>query len=76
MVFSGSRHISKSKMADQDVRQSGMIAQLLCYVTSPRHVADIKGEIFRRTTYHPSLVGIAFIFSKLRGRGGQKQFFC
>ena len=53
-------------MADQDGRHSEMITQLLRHVTSSRHDADVKGDIFRRTIYPSSLVVLALIFSKLR----------
>ena len=64
--FGGFGQIQKSKMADQDRRHSEMITQLLRHVTSHRHDADVKGDIFRHTIYPPSLVVIAFIFSELR----------
>ena len=57
-------------MADQDGRHSEMITQLLRHVKSSPHDADVKGDIFRRTIYPPSLVVIAFIFSELR-RGAE-----
>ena len=47
-----------------------MITQLLRHVTSSSHDADVKGDIFRRTIYPPSLVVIAFIFSELQRGGG------
>ena len=50
----------------QDGRHSEMITQLLRHVTSPAHDAQVKGDIFRRTIYPPSLVVIAFIFSELQ----------
>ena len=59
-------------MADQDGRHSEIITQLLRHVTPSRHDADVKGDIFRRTIYPPSLVIIAFIFSELRrGEGAE-----
>ena len=59
-------------MADQDSRHSEMIRQLLYHVTLSPHDLDVKGDIFRRTIYPPSVVVIAFIFSELRrGRGGE-----
>ena len=54
-------------MADQDGPHSEMITQLLRHVASSPHDADVKGDIFRRTIYPPSLVVIAFISSVLRG---------
>ena len=42
------------------------ITQLLRHVTSSPHDADVKGDIFRRTIYPPSLVVIALMFSELR----------
>ena len=54
----------------QDGRHSKMITQLLRHVTLQPHDADVKGDIFRHTTYLPSLVVITFISSKLRGGGG------
>ena len=57
-------------MTDQDGRHSGMITQSLRHVTSRNHDAGVKGDIFRRTIYPPSLDVMAFIFSELqRGRG-------
>ena len=35
-------------------------------MTSSPHGADVKGDIFKYTTYPPSLVVIAFIFLELR----------
>ena len=64
--FWGFRQIEKSKMADQDGRHSEMVTQLLCHLTSSTHDADIKKDSFRHTIYPPSLVVIAFIFSKLQ----------
>ena len=52
---------------------SEMITQLLRHVTPSRRDADIKGDIFRRTIYPPSLVVIAFIFSELRVVEDQKK---
>ena len=49
---------------------SEMITQLLRHVTSPPLDADVKGDIFRRTIYPPTLVVIAFILSELRRGGG------
>ena len=46
-------------MADQDGRHSEMITQLLRHMPSSSHDADVKGDIFRRTIYPPSLVVIA-----------------
>ena len=40
-------------------------------MTSSPNVADVKGDMFRRTIYPPSLVVIAFIFSELRRGGGE-----
>ena len=59
-------------MADQDGRHSKMIMQLLRHVTSSPHDGDVKGDIFRRNIYPPSLVVIAFIFSEL-GRGKESR---
>ena len=56
-------------MANQDGRLSEMIAQLLRHVTSSPYDVDVKGDIFRRTIYPPSVAVQAFIFSELR-RGG------
>ena len=53
-------------MVDQDGLRSEIITQLLRHVTSSSYDADLKGEIFRRTVYHPSLVVIAFIFGVTR----------
>ena len=50
-----------------------MITQLLRHVTPSRRDADIKGDIFRRTIYPPSLVVIALIFSELRVVEDQKK---
>ena len=50
----------------QDGRHSEMITQLLRPVTSSPHDEDVKGDIFRRTIYPPSLVVVVFIFSELR----------
>ena len=55
-------------MADKDGRHAKMITQLLSHVTSSPYDADVNGDIFIRNIYPPSLVVIAFIFSKL-GRG-------
>ena len=62
-------------MVDQDGRHSEMITQLLRHVTSSSNDADVKGDIFGRTIYPPSLVVIAFIFSELRegGRNSPKK---
>ena len=57
-------------MADQDGRHSEIITQLLRHVTSSPHDVEVKGDIFRRTIYPPSVVVIAFIFSELRRGGG------
>ena len=46
-------------MADQDGCHSERIMQLLRHVASSRRDADVKGDIFRRTIYPPSLVVIA-----------------
>ena len=56
-------------MADQNGRHSEMITQLLRHLTPSPHDGDAKGNIFRRTIYPPSLVVIAFIFSKLPPEG-------
>ena len=53
-------------MADQDGRHSKMITQLLRHVTSSPHDAVVKGDIFRRTIYPPSLAVIAVIFLEVR----------
>ena len=69
-VFCGFGKIQKSKMADQDGRNSDMNTQLLRHVTSSPHDTDAKGDIFRRAIYLPSLVVIASIFLELqRGSG-------
>ena len=51
-------------------RHSEMVGQLLRYMMSSPHDADVKGDIFRHTIYPPSLVFTAFIFSELRRGGG------
>ena len=48
-------------MADQGGHHSEMITQLLRYVTSSAHDADVKGYIFSHTIYHPGFVVEAFI---------------
>ena len=53
----------------QDSRHSEMITQLLRHVTSSPRDEDVKGDIFIRTIFPPSLVVIAFIFSELRSGG-------
>ena len=53
-------------MADHLVPHSEMITQLLRHVTPSPPDAGVKGDIFRRSIYPPSLVVIAFIFSELR----------
>ena len=52
-------------MAGQDGCHSDIMTQLLCHVTSSLRDADLKGDIFRRAIYPPSLLVIAFIFSVL-----------
>ena len=46
-------------MADQDGLHSAMNTQLLRHVTLSPHDVDVKGDIFRRAMYPPSLVVIA-----------------
>ena len=62
--------IQKSKIADQDGRQSEMITQLLGHVTSSPYDVDVKGDIFKHTKDSPNLVVIACIFSELQ-RGAE-----
>ena len=57
-------------MADQDGHHSKVITQLLRHVTSSPRDADVKGDIFRRTIYPPSLIVTALTFSELRRGGG------
>ena len=58
-------------MADQDGRHSKLNTQILRHVTSSPHDAEVKGDIFRRTIYPPSLAVIAIIFLELRRGGGR-----
>ena len=53
-------------MADQDGRHSEIVAQLLRHVTSQPHDMDAKGDIFRHTTYPPSVIAIVLILGDLR----------
>ena len=55
-------------MADQNGRHSEMVTQLLRHVTSQPHNADVKGDIFRHSTYPPSVVVIA-VYSRDYGGG-------
>ena len=61
-------------MADEDSRRSEMITLLFCHVTSYPHDADVKGDIFGRAIYPPSLVVTAFIFSGYGGGGCNVKF--
>ena len=53
-------------MAEQDGHHFEMITQLLRHVKLSPYDVDVKGDIFARTIYPPSLVAIAFVFSELR----------
>ena len=46
-------------MADVEI-----MTQLPRHMTSSITVADLKGNIIGRTIYRPSLIAMAFIFSK------------
>ena len=64
-------------MGNKDGRHSDMITQLLRHLTLLLHDVDVKGDVFRRTIYPPSLVVIAFIFSELlRGTLKTKKARC
>ena len=68
--------LDKSKMADQHGRHSVLITQLLRHIASSPHIADVEGDIFRRTIYPPSLVVITFIFLEfVRGLCFMQRYF-
>ena len=50
----------------QDGRHLGIMTLLSRNMTSSVFVMEVKGNLFRRFIYPPSLVVIAFIVSKLR----------
>ena len=64
-IFLGFGQIQQSKMAVHNDRHSEIITQFLPHLASSPHNADVKGDIFRRTNYPPSLVVTAFVFSEL-----------
>jgi len=57
--FKGSGKIKKSKMADPKWSPFKNMTQLLRHITSPAHIADLKGKSFGRTIFAISFVVIA-----------------